>query len=352
MEPVYVDFAFVKQHADLRAVLARYGVALPQQHAKNIKIRCLFHREEHASLSISLERKVFHCFGCGEGGDLIALVARKEGATLREAARLIATLSGTPCAPPEATRTARPRSRSKAAPSAPERPQDSAAAASAAQTLPTAQTDAPEPPTPPQTPVNMPLTLRLKLDPSHPYLAARGLTPQTIATFGLGYAARGLLKGRIAIPIHNEAGELIAYAGRWPEHEGWPSGEEKYKLPKGFEKRHVLFNLHRLLAEAGRVPDGELVVVEGYFGVFGLFQAGIPAVALMGRSIAAEQIALLRRVGVSRVRLLLDGDTPGRQSAESLVILLAKSFFVRDVVLPPGCQPDALDEAALRSLLC
>ena len=68
------------------------------------------------------------------------------------------------------------------------------------------------------------------------------------------------MAGRIAIPIHDEAGDLVAYAGRWPGDDGWPEGEERYKLPQGFQKSHVLFNLHRVL-------DAEhLVVVEGYFG--------------------------------------------------------------------------------------
>ena len=58
--------------------------------------------------------------------------------------------------------------------------------------------------------------------------------------FGLGYCARGMMKGRIAIPIHDETDALVGYAGRWP---GDPAeGEERYKLPPGFKKSRVLYN--------------------------------------------------------------------------------------------------------------
>src|SRR6185437_758181 len=64
---------------------------------------------------------------------------------------------------------------------------------------------------------NKPLTFVLQnLQPEHPYLTERGLSSETIQTFGLGFCQKGLLNGRIAIPIHNFKGELVAYAGRWP----------------------------------------------------------------------------------------------------------------------------------------
>ena len=90
------------------------------------------------------------------------------------------------------------------------------------------------------------MTFSLKnLDPGHPYLSARGLSKETIATFGIGYCSRGMLKGRIAIPIHDERGELVAYAGRFPGDEGLGEGEAIYTFPPNFHKELVVYNLHR-----------------------------------------------------------------------------------------------------------
>ena len=97
------------------------------------------------------------------------------------------------------------------------------------------------------------------------------------------------MAGRIAIPIHNEQGELVAYAGRWPGEP--PDGEGKYKLPAGFHKSLVVYNLHRAKDHA---KEQGLIVVEGFFDCMRLHQAGIPnVVALMGSSLSEEQEALL-----------------------------------------------------------
>jgi hypothetical protein len=76
---------------------------------------------------------------------------------------------------------------------------------------------------------NKPLGFRLeKLDQAHPYLSDRGLTPETVMEFGLGFCAKGMMANRIAIPIRNPEGKVVAYAGRTPEE---PTGDvAKYKL--------------------------------------------------------------------------------------------------------------------------
>src|SRR6185437_11124162 len=63
--------------------------------------------------------------------------------------------------------------------------------------------------------VNAPLDFELKgLDATHPYLLGRGFTPETIQRFGIGYCSRGLLRTRIAIPLHDAGGTLVGYGGR------------------------------------------------------------------------------------------------------------------------------------------
>lgn len=183
-------------------------------------------------------------------------------------------------------------------------------------------------------PVNPPLALDLRLRREHPYLERRAVTQEAIREFGLGYCPRGILAGRIAIPIHNPRGELVAYAGRHPK-----GNAPKYKFPSGFHKSVELYNLHR--AKAHAIEHG-LVLVEGFFDVIVLWQLGVPnAVALMGTELSAAQEELLV-AHTDRVVLLLDGDEAGQSAMEELLPRLARRLFVKVVELPDGVQPDGL----------
>ena len=71
------------------------------------------------------------------------------------------------------------------------------------------------------------------LDPSHAYLKERGFTTETIAYFGLGYCSRGLMQGRIAIPLHDEHGLLVGYAGRLVDDREIDEDNPKYRFPSG-----------------------------------------------------------------------------------------------------------------------
>ena len=80
---------------------------------------------------------------------------------------------------------------------------------------------------------NKPLKFELQnLDPNHPFFRERGITLETAEYFGLGFCQKGMMKDRIAIPIHNEKNELVAYCGRavTPEQ----IKDEKYKQPLEF----------------------------------------------------------------------------------------------------------------------
>src|ERR1035441_5585085 len=139
---------------------------------------------------------------------------------------------------------------------------------------------------------NAPLKFRLdKLERSHPYLAERGLTLETIIDFGVGYCAKGMMAEHIDIPIHNVKSEVVAYAGRFP---GEPAEDTpKYKLPAGFRKMQELFNIDRASKEPADKP---LIIVEGFFGCMKLHQAGFrKVVALMGSTMSATQEALIKQ---------------------------------------------------------
>ena len=188
--------------------------------------------------------------------------------------------------------------------------------------------------------INPVLELTLTLDPAHPFLADRGITPEVAREFGLGYCAQGIMKDRIAIPIHNERAELVAYAGRYANDE-IPSGVDRYRLPKKFHKSLVLYNLHR----AKELGKRYLVLVEGFWSAMRLHRAGIPTAALLGSSCSPQQVELIRIAGFKFVILLLDGDEAGRKGTTDAIEKLSRSVYVRQVELPDGMKPDSMPES-------
>jgi DNA primase len=152
---------------------------------------------------------------------------------------------------------------------------------------------------------------------------------------------KGIMAGRIAIPIHNEQGELVAYAGRWPGEP--PEGEGKYKLPAGFHKSHVVYNLHRAKDYA---KDQGLIVVEGFFDAMRLWQAGVAnVVALMGSALSeAQEGLIIEAVGPGgKVALMFDEDEAGWKGREDALTRLVNRVHVKVIGIgEQGTQPDGL----------
>jgi DNA primase len=191
--------------------------------------------------------------------------------------------------------------------------------------------------------VNAPLDFELqRLEYDHPYLRERGFTEETVRAFGLGYCQRGLMKGRIAIPLHDKEGALI---GRIVDEEAIGKDTPRYLFPGSRERngaRHV-FRKSAFLYNGFRVGNrSELVVVESFTAVWWLTQAGITkVVALMGASCSETQADLLRDLVPEdgSIWLLPDGDKAGERLAEETLAMLAPHRFVRWVKLPEGQQP-------------
>lgn len=124
--------------------------------------------------------------------------------------------------------------------------------------------------------VNPPLTFTLRgVDAAHAYLAARAVDQRTAARFGVGfYGGPGIMSGRVVIPIHDEHGRLVAYAGRSVD-----GGQPRYRFPAGFGKSQVLFNFHRAAARA----EDKVIVVEGFLDYLRVSGTGFEnVVALLG----------------------------------------------------------------------
>jgi DNA primase len=328
----WVSFDDIKAQVSIEQILARYDLlSSMKQKGKQLVGHCPFHENGNPSFKVTPDRGIWHCFGCDIGGDVIDLVRYQEGFTegrrasdRRKAALLIAEWYGIESerpVPQSGRKVKTSTERREAAPqleSEPAREEEPEAAAASAR----------------ETPVNPPLTFELKnLDPDHPYLRERGLTEETIATFGLGYfGGKGTMHGRIVIPIHNEHGELVAYAGRWPGDEGWPEEEEKYKMPKGFAKSLILYNLHRA---RDHTAEG-LIVTEGFFSLYELWQRGRKnVVAAMGCTVSPEQEKLIVETVGPRGKVLLafDADDAGRRGMQEAAARLTPRVFVRTVEL-------------------
>lgn len=327
----WVDFKLLKERVSIQQVLAHYGLSerLTRKGDSLVGACPLHDGDNKTSFRVSLSKNIYHCFACNAGGNIIDLAAALEGVDVRSAALRLKAAFGIETPGRQRNGNAKPSSAAKE-----EKPPEA---------TPTVD-DSPA--------VNPPLRFSLKrLDAAHPYLVERGLTPETIATFGLGFhAGKGIMRERIAIPIHNGAGELVGYAGRYP---GDPSGETpKYRMPAAFKKSLELYNLHRARTHLLGSP---LIVVEGFFDCMRLHQAGLPnVVAAMGCTLSLLQVGTIAwAVGSGgRVIVFFDEDEAGRAGRAAAVAQLAPLVYVRTVALPEeGMQPERLAPSALRLLL-
>jgi DNA primase len=380
-----VSYKEIKTRVKMEQVLECYGV-LGDLHDKGDTLvgRCPIHQRSNANqFHVSRTKNNFMCFGnCHEGGNVIDFVVmmeggdKKNGDDVRSAAMRLQDWFGLTFERPQGGRRSTAAASVAAAATASVTTTAPAAPAASQPTLPLAKTadgsssagepgqatpgeSLPEPDqrqpileivpeaTLPPVKINPPLKFALKhLDATHPYLTGRGLTPETIAHFGLGHCQKGIMANRIAIPIHNERGELLAYAGRWPGEP--PEGEGKYKLPTGFHKSLVVYNLHRAKAHA---KDAGLIVVEGFFDAMRLWQAGFPqVVALMGSALSdAQEALIIEAVGPEgMVALLFDEDEAGWKGREDALSRLSSRAYVKVIGLgAEGRQPDGLSAEEL-----
>ncbi|MGA9776717.1 MAG: CHC2 zinc finger domain-containing protein [Verrucomicrobiia bacterium] len=281
----FVDFKAVKAVITMEQILEHYGLLDKfKRGSDSLSGPCPIHKGSNPTqFRVSISKNIWNCFSeCKHGGNTLDFIARMDGVSIHAAAlKAIEWFK----LDPEAMSASGGEENPGDAPKS-----DTAPTPTPKKPAPAAEKGAP----------NAPLKFRLdKLERSHPYLAERGLTLETIVVFGIGYCAKGMMADRIAIPIQNAEGAVVAYAGRFP---GEPPDEDtpKYKLPQGFRKSQELFNIDRAIKEPRDMP---LVIVEGFFGCMKLHQFGCrKVVALMGSTMsrrhpARHSTASSRRLG-------------------------------------------------------
>ena len=301
---------------------------------------CPFHSEKTPSFNVSPDREIFHCFGCGEGGDAFKFLMLYDKMSFPEAVTLLASQAGI--------------------------------------NVPSQREAGPE---------NRERSLLLKLHDEAArffqeglmknlralsYLEGRGLTRETIEKSGLGYApdawssllehltgkgakpdlvaraglaaprreGRGFydrFRNRVIIPIRNESGRVVAFGGRLLD-----PGEPKYlNSPESpiYNKSRVLYGFES--AKTAIRQLGKAILMEGYLDCIQAYQAGVAnAVACCGTSLTSGHARLIRRYA-DHIVVNFDPDAAGEAAAvRSIDVLIEEGFQVSVLSLPPGQDPD------------
>lgn len=339
----------LRDRADIESVVAGY-VTLTGT-GQNLKGLCPFHNEKTPSFFVNPSKQLFKCFGCGEGGDVIKFVMKREGMTFLEAVRELGQRVGVaiPIADDKSSssdagvRKQLERVNALAAAWYQENLRDAAAGRSVrsyleARGITTATADSFG------LGLSLPgwdgLLLRLKRE---------GITSKELSVAGLalrrdhaqnelgssGYYDR--FRGRLMFPIRDLEKRVVAFGGRI-----LGEGEPKYLNSSDtplFHKGRTLYALERAREAASRLRS--LVIVEGYFDAIALHQAGILNVAAtLGTALTLEHIHTIRRF-TNRIVLLFDPDAAGvRAALRTLDLFVDSGVGVRVVSLPPGDDPD------------
>jgi DNA primase len=335
----------VRRAADIVRVISEH-VALKKM-GTSWKGLCPFHQEKTPSFNVRQEPAVFHCFGCGEGGDVFKFLMLRERVSFPEAIEMLARRFGVPV----------PEGRVEPGPDRKEREEMLALMEAAAQHFTRNFWTAPG-------------------TKARDYLLGRGFRKETLERIRAG-AARdawddllGALRGKFSpalllkaglvlerqgkeghydrfrnralFPIANESGKVVAFGAR-----ALDGSEPKYlNSPETpvYSKSRVLYGLSWAREAVAR--EKRAVLMEGYLDVARAIEQGVPeAVATCGTALTAQHARMLRRFAETAV-LNFDQDEAGQKAARrSLEPLLEEGLRVRVVELPEGHDPDTFLKA-------
>jgi DNA primase len=327
----------VKQQADIVRVVGEY-IRLKKS-GQNFTGLCPFHGEKTPSFAVHPVKQIFHCFGCGKGGDVFSFVMEMEKCQFPEAVRIVAEKCGIPIP--------RPKERS------PEERKENQQRAALIEMHREAQAF-----------FVKQLESTAEGKAARAYLEDRGLNAEAVERFGIGYAPSGgdallrhlkqkyaekllvesgliprdqsgrlfdRFRRRITFPIANESGKIVAFGCR-----ALGDDQPKYlNSPESpiYSKSNVLYHMDR--AKEGIRRQDFAILVEGYMDAIAVARAGITnVVASCGTSLAEPQIKLLGRFTKS-VIVNYDPDTAGQAATErSISLLLENDFEVKVLALP------------------
>jgi DNA primase len=341
----------VKQQADIVKVIEGY-IRLRKGGAQNFTGLCPFHKEKTPSFNVNSTRQFFYCFGCQETGDVFSFVGKIENVGFPEAVRIVAQKCGIPLPKREFSS-----------------PEEAAEARLRGKLLELHEI---------ATAWFEEQLQRPEGAMAREYLVGRGLTPEGIKKFHIGYApdsfhaleerlgavadgatlrASGLFSSkeqgdgtmgpiydrfrkRVMFPIANEGGRVIAFTARTLET-GEKAGAKYINSPETplYSKGQVLFNLDKsknVIRQAGFA-----LLVEGQMDCISVFLRGIQnVIATSGTAFTEQQVNILKR-HTQNVVVNFDPDTAGANAAEkSIALLTEEGFSIRIVTLDGGLDPD------------
>ena len=349
----------IKDRIDIVEVVSSY---LPlKRSGVNNQGLCPFHQEKSPSFNVNSARQIFHCFGCGVGGNVFSFLMRMEGLSFPDAVKRLGEKVGVEVEEEEVSpaEIRRRESRERLARI------NAVAGQFYHQILLEDEAGA----------------------PGRRYLRHRGYAGETVRAFQLGFAPEGwetlakhltgknfsaedvrktglvrpgkqgrgdydLFRNRLLFPIHDLQGHMVAFGGRvlddsLPKYINSPETDV-------YHKGQVLYGLYQA-RDAIRHSDTALVV-EGYFDVLALHRAGFAnAVATCGTALTPDHARLLKRYA-DKILLIFDEDAAGRQATfRAMDALLPSGLAVSVVAMPSGEDPDSLlkarGESGFRSCL-
>jgi len=319
------------------------GYLTLRQRGKNHFGLCPFHQEKTPSFSVNPELQIFHCFGCGAGGNVFTFIMRIERLTFPESVRLLAKAAGITIPEEEEDRE-----------SLQEKEALYYANKFAHDWFQLQLQESPE------------------AEAARRYLASRGLSLEVCLNYGIGYALNrwdGLLsqarqkslnpdillkaglvlqkengdyydrfRGRVTFAIHNLSNQVVAFGARRMTEDKSPKYVNSPET-EIYQKRLVLYGLH-LSRESVRQKN-QAVIVEGYTDFISLHRSGATnVVATSGTALTDDHARTLRRYTANTI-ILYDGDSAGAAaSLRGADILLTNGFDVRICLLPSGRDPD------------
>ena len=339
----------IKERIDIVELI---GERVPLKRAgTSYKGCCPFHHEKTPSFNVNAEKRFYHCFGCGESGDIFTFLMKQDGLTFTDAVKRLADKAGIELEE-GGDEKSRLRSRLYAL---------HAELAVFYQRC---------------------LNQTKEAVYARAYLTSRKLPEEVVKSFGIGYApararnatlrwgakygysveeltAAGIIapskhsgrageyydrfKGRIMFPICDRQGRVVAFSGRILDPKSHPAKYVNSPETEIFIKSRTLYGLDKAAAKIVKHPRREAIVCEGQIDVIRCHACGFEtAVASQGTAFTKEHVSLLKKCADS-VILLFDGDTAGRKAALRTGALFVEAEMpVRVAPLPPGEDPDSL----------